>query len=244
MQTQTTLARDDRASRSADVHRPMSASRRWERLGAAGGIVFVALQLALGGVIGAAPALDAAPAEVQSYLVDDGSDVLLAATLGTLSVFFFIWFLGTVRTFVQHAEGGAGTLGTVAYGAGLVTITLATTASLPGVALAWNDTAALADPGLLRAVWNLNTLALVPIGASAAAFSLAVALVILRTRVVPTWIGWIGVLAAVVGVIATLFLVADDADSVLGTPANLGGFLLGMLFILLLSIFMLRERGR
>lgn len=34
----------------------------------------------------------------------------------------------------------------------------------------------------LREVWNLNTLALVPVGASAAALSLAVALVILRTR--------------------------------------------------------------
>ena len=186
MQTQTTLAHDDRASHPSDVLRPMSPTRRWERLGAAAGIVFVALQLALGGVLGAAPALDAGPTEIQSYLVDDGGDILLAATLGTLSVFFFIWFLGTVRTFVQHAEGAPGTLGTVAYGAGLVTITLATTASLPGVALAWNDTAALADPGLLRAVWNLNTLALVPIGASAAAFSLAVALVILRTRVIPT----------------------------------------------------------
>lgn len=39
--------------------------------------------------------------------------------------------------------------------------------------------------------------------------------------------------------IATLFLVTDDADLPLGTPANLGGFLLAMLFILLLSIFML-----
>ena len=43
--------------------------------------------------------------------------------------------------------------------------------------------------------------------------------------------------------IATLFLIADDADSLLGTPANLGGFLLGMLFILLLSIFLLRQRA-
>jgi hypothetical protein len=41
-----------------------------------------------------------------------------------------------------------------------------------------------------------------------------------------------------VSVIATLFLVGDDPDSPVGTPANLGGFLLAMLFILLLSIFM------
>ena len=244
MHTETTRPSDDRASHPADVLRPMSPSRRWERLGAAVGIVFVALQLAAGGVLGGAPALDAGPAEIQSYLVDDGGNVLLAATLGSFSAFFFVWFLGAVRTFLQQAEGAPGTLGTIAYGAGLVTITLATTASLPAVALAWNDTAAVADPGLLRAVWNLNTFALVPIGGSAAAFSLAFAIVILRTRVMPTWIAWTGVLAAIVGVIATLFFVADDADSLLGTPANLGGFLLGMVFILLVSVFMLRSPGR
>ena len=57
-------------------------------------------------------------------------------------------------------------------------------------------------------------------------------------------VGWIGVLAGVVSVIATLFLVADDPDSLLGTPANLGGFLLAMLFILLLSIFMTIRLGK
>lgn len=43
---------------------------------------------------------------------------------------------------------------------------------------------------------------------------------------------------------ATLVLVADDPDSLLGTPANLGGFLLALLFILLLSIFMTIRFGQ
>ena len=50
----------------------------------------MALQLGLGAVLGGAPALDAPAAEIQSYLVDDGGNVLLAATMGTLSAFFFI----------------------------------------------------------------------------------------------------------------------------------------------------------
>jgi hypothetical protein len=40
------------------------------------------------------------------------------------------------------------------------------------------------------------------------------------------------------------FLVTDDPDSPFGTPANLGGFLLAMLFILLLSIFMTLRLGQ
>jgi hypothetical protein len=223
---------------------PTAETRRWDRLGAGLGIVFVALQLSVGAVLGGAPALDARLGEIQSYLVDDGGNVLLAATMGALSAFFFILFLGSMRTFLRTAEGAPGSLSTVAFGAGLVTITLATTAGLPTVALAWDDTARLADPGLVQAAWNLNTLALVPIGSSAGAFCLAAAVIILRTRVTPAWVGWIGLLAALVSVIATFFLVADDPHSPLGTPANLGGYLLAMLFILLLSTFMTIRLGK
>jgi hypothetical protein len=244
MQTDVTLARDLPQRVTTEAMGPTARTRRWDRLGAGLGIVFVALQLSLGAVLGSAPALDAPAAEIQSYLVDDGVNVLLAATMGTLSVFFFLWFLGTTRTFLQTAEGAPGSLSTVVFGAGLVIITLATTASLPTVALAWDDTAAFADPGLVQAAWNLNTLALVPIGSSAGAFCLAAAVIILRTRVTPAWVGWIGVLAGIVSVTATFFLVADDPESPLGTPANLGGFLLSMLFILLLSIFMVMRLGK
>jgi hypothetical protein len=244
MHEEAALANDLAQRGLGDALGPTARIRRLDRLVGALGIVFVALQLGVGAVLGGAPALDAPGAEIQSYLVDEGGNVLLAATMGALSAFFFILFLGTMRTFLASAEGSPETLSTVAFGAGLVTITLATTAGLPAVALAWNDTAAIADPGLVQAAWNLNTLALVPIGGSAGAFCLAAALIILRTRVMPAWVGWIGVLAAVAGVIATFFLVADDADSPLGTPANLGGYLLAMLFILLLSTFMTTRLGR
>jgi hypothetical protein len=219
-------------------------TRRWERIAAGLGIIFVVLQVAAGAMLGGAPALDAPSPEIQRYLVDDGGNVLVAATMAALAAFFGLWFLGSLRTFLERAEGAPGHLSKVAFGAGLVTITMATTASLPTVALAWDDTAARAEPGLLQAVWNLNTLALVPIGSSAGVFCLAIALIILRTRVLPAWLGWIGVLAAVAGVLAVFYLVADDPDSPLGTPANVGGFLLSMLFILLLSIFMVIRLGK
>ena len=240
MHNEATLANDLPQRVSSGAMGPTARTRRWDRLGAGLGIVFVALQLGLAAVLGGAPALDAPAGEIQSYLVN----VLVAATMGTLSAFFFILFLGTMRTFLRTAEGAPATLSTVAFGAGLVTICLATTAGLPIVALAWNDTAALADPGLVQAAWNLNTLGLVPIGSSAAAFCLAAAVIIVRTRVTPAWVGWLGVLAGTVSVLATFFLVADDPDSPLGTPANLGGFLLAMLFILLLSIFMTIRLGK
>jgi hypothetical protein len=128
-------------------------------------------------------------------------------------------------------------------GAGLVTIALSVTASRPAVALAWHHTAASADPGLLRAVWNLNSLALVPIGASAAAFTLAIAVVVLRTRVLPVWTAWIGVLSTVLGVISIFELVADNRNRPLEV-FELAGFLIATLFILVMSIAMLVRLSR
>jgi hypothetical protein len=237
VQEESTTALVPHGARHASARR--TAVRPARRVGAASGIVFVAMQLALVAALAGAPALDAPTNEIRSYLVHDGGTVLAATTIGAVSVCFFLWFLGTLQTFLRAAEGGSGQLSRIAFGAGLVTITLAIGASLPTVALAWDDTAARAEPGLLHAIWNLNTLAFVPIGSSAGVFCLAAALVILRTRVLPVWGGWIGILAAVMSVIAVFFLLVDDPDSPLGTPANVGGFLLSNLFILLISVGML-----
>ena len=217
-------------------------TRQWERLAAATGIVFVALQLATIPLMGDTPDFDAGPREIREYLVDDGGGLLLAVTLNALSAFFFIWFLGSLRAVLRVAEGAQGRLSTVAFGAGLITITLAVAVSVPITALAWEDTAAAVEPGLLRVAWNLNLLAFVPLGATAAAFVLAVTVLIFRTRLFPSWVGIVGVVSAAVGLISVFALVADDYD----TPLAFFGFLSfvsSMLFILILSVYMVIKLG-
>ena len=221
----------------ADAEASTPVPRRRERLAAATGIVFVALQLALPLLLAGAPAADDPVPVIRAYLVDHGGNLLTAATLDAVAAFFFLWFLGSLRARLATAEGPPGQLTTIAVGAGLVTIALAVTASLPAVALAWNDSAASADSSLLRAIWNLSTLAFVPIGASAAAFALAVALIVFHTRFMPAWIGWIGVLATILGVVSIFELLADGPNTLLEL-ANVAGFLSGIAFILLLSVFM------
>jgi hypothetical protein len=94
MHNEAALANDLSHRASVESTAPTANTRRWDRLAAGLGIVFVALQLGLGAVLGGAPALDAPTAEIQSYLVDEGGNVRLAATMGTLSAFFFICFSG------------------------------------------------------------------------------------------------------------------------------------------------------
>ena len=210
------------------------------RWAAVAGIIFVALQAPLPFIMGDVPAIDAPAAEIRDYLVSDGGRILLAMTLVALAACFFLWFLAGLRTHLHRAEGGDGRLSALAFGAGIATITLNLTATMPTVALAWNDTAASADTGLLRTVWNLSTLALVPIGSTAGLFALAVALIILRTGARPAWLGWLGLLTTILSVASVFYLLADGSNAVL-EAINMAGFLVAMVFILLLSILMVHR---
>jgi hypothetical protein len=217
-------------------------TRQQDRLAAATGIVFVALQLATIPLMGDTPDFDAKIGTIRDYLVDDSGGLLWATTLNALSAFFFIWFLGILRSVLRVAEGGQGRLSAVAFGGGLVTIALAVAGSVPITALAWEDTAKVADDGLLRVAWNLNTLAFVPLGAIATVFVLAVTAVIFRTRLFPMWVGVVGLVTAAVGLIGLFALAADDYDTPLAFFGFLG-YVLTMLFVLVLSVYMVIRLG-
>jgi len=204
--------------------------------------VFVGLQLAELPVLGKTPKADGPLREIRTYLVHDGSKVLRAETLDAIAMFFLIWFLGSMWSFLRRAEGGSGRVSTTAFGAGLVTGTMGFLGGVPAIGLAWNHNAASADGSLLRVIWTLNDLSRVPVGAAAGVFVLAAALVIFRTRVLPAWVGWIGVASGVGGIVGLFQIVSNDPDSPFFVFGLLG-FLLAMLFILVMSIFMVVRTG-
>ena len=217
-------------------------TRQWDRLAAATGIAFVVMQIATGVFMGDTPDFDAGPREIRNYFIDDGGAILAVTMINAFSAFFFVWFLGSLRAVLRIAEGGQGRLSAVAFAGGLATITIAIAASLPGAALAWENTARVVDPGTLLFVWNLNALGFVGLVGTGMAFVLAVTVVILRTRVFPTWVAAVGVLAAIAQVLNGFTLVADDYE----TPFAIFGFFgfaLTMIFILILSIIMVMRLG-
>lgn len=80
------------------------ADTRWERLGAATGIVFVILSvlaLFIGGQPGAAP-------DVVQYFVENRGRLLVQSFLAGVASIFFLWFLGSVRSYLRAAEGAPG----------------------------------------------------------------------------------------------------------------------------------------
>ena len=242
MQTQIETAATQRTS-SAGGGRAVSATTRWEQAGAAAGVVFVAMQLAVGGILSGAPGVNARPGVIRNYLLAHDGKVLAAATLSAGGAFFFIWFLGSLREVLRSAEGAGSSLSLVTFGAGIATVVLSTIAFLPAATLSWNHTAALADDGLVRALWNLQSLTQTAIAGTSCIFTMAAAIVILRTRVLPAVVAFVGLASSALGVISIFGIASNNPDA---PPAFLGfgGFLLAMLFIAVAGGCMLVRLGR
>jgi hypothetical protein len=139
---------------------------------------------------------------VQSFYADSGNRAkevtafffLVAAGIA------FLAFLGTLRTMLDRAESGPGTLSGLIFGAGTIAITLiiagaavsAAPAMLAGdqdFQLAPNTAEALNWAGYLLLVAGVMAASIVVLATSTAA---------LRTSVLPAWVGWIGLVVAVV----------------------------------------------
>jgi hypothetical protein len=191
---------------------------RYARYGALTGIVFVVL-LVIGFLIvtPTPPDLDSPVDEWSEYYTDEQDAIRAGIVIVSVSFFFFIWFLGSVATALRVAIGNP-RLPTVAFGGGITFVA--------AIFVAITATAAAAhrpdevSPELTRALNDVAILVGVPLIAGLVAFFGATALVILRTDVLPDWLGWLSGITAVAQPLAFGILFTDTgafaADGVLG----------------------------
>src|SRR4051812_47818931 len=92
-----------RPTSSAGGARAVSATTRWEQVAAAAGVVFVAMQLAVGGILGKAPGVNSRPSVIRDHVLSHDGKILAAAALSAGSAFLFIWFLGSFREVLHTA---------------------------------------------------------------------------------------------------------------------------------------------
>jgi hypothetical protein len=157
----------------------------------------------------------------------DAKFVLIAELVGML---LFLPFLGYLYGVLRAAEGESGWLSATALGAGLVDLTIKLGSIAPSFAAQ--------QPGLPTplhdALHKMNSVAfivtLLPIGVMLA----AAAIVILKTRVLPLWLGLFAALTAPACWVNGMFLDAEFG------PA----FLLFLLWISLASIVLTLRAGR
>ncbi|MDP1828988.1 MAG: hypothetical protein Q8L48_37345 [Archangium sp.] len=182
----------------------------------------------------------------------DAFTAFLAQNRGAIvgqSLFFMVgsainlWFLGSLRSYLARAEGGGAPLTHVAFGSGVLWVGLNIVGQAPQIVLTLPTQAAL-DPALARVLADLCFVMLNTANLPLAVMFGAIAVVALKARAFPVWLG---VLAAVAGVaaLALTFAVAQAS----GPLAPQGWLTLALypssvIWLLPAPIVMMRRIGR
>jgi hypothetical protein len=177
---------------------------RIERWAPISGIVFVVLMVVGSMLLGDIPSPDASEEEIVDYLADGANHTrnIIGAYLWVVGALAFLWFLTRLRSDLGRAEGGTSAISNLVFGAGVafaaVWMVCAATYAWVPYAIELRDTP-VTDPDL---VWVLPSmgrlLLLLGCGFAGLLVLLAASVVIFRTRVFPRWLGWLGIVAAIV----------------------------------------------
>jgi hypothetical protein len=188
--------------------RPSAGLARW---GALGGILYVVLFI-VGTILiySGAPSSGSSPAKIIAYYSDSGhrDRISIGWIVGGLGVFFFLWFLSALRRAVRRWEGEDGYLTALSTigGAVYATLALAALAINMGIRTMSDDTYHhTVYPGLIHAADDASYILHATAGAGAAAMIIAASLAAMRAGVVRSWLGWLGVVAGIIGLASILF---------------------------------------
>ena len=176
------------------------SERQWARLGSITGIGFVAAMIVSVFMAPTPPHIDASTSEILDYVTGHRTALLGAAVVGALARLLFLVFLGHLRQMLQRSEGGAEALSPIVYGTGLTLVAVAFVAQLPLAALAFagNSPEVAGNAGLIRILYDLNTLGMATMMILVASFIAVTSVAMLLREMGATALGWIGLPVAAV----------------------------------------------
>ncbi|MGH3133688.1 MAG: hypothetical protein ACRDNY_08120 [Gaiellaceae bacterium] len=181
---------------------------RWERWAPASGIVYVLLFVV--GLMVAPKSIGETDEEILAYYADSGNRAreISSFFIGIVAVLFFLFFLRTLHRRLRSVESEPKSLPALAFGAGVTSAALlvGAVALWTGTSFTIEDTSEfVVDPSLARYV---DTTGYLLFTASVMVTSLlvgATSLLAVRTAVLPTWLGWVGLPVAVILLFAFFF---------------------------------------
>ena len=208
--------------------------RRWQRLAAASGIVFVVLWLVgrfMRTVLVGSPDWDAPAQEIITFFADNETALSVGSQLGMLSIFFFLLFLGSLYSALRRGEGDTGWLSALALGSGVATGVLLIAANEFALQATHRAEGGI-DTQVLRMLLSLSFHFDIRTGYMPAVLLAATAIVTFQTQALPQWLGWIG------AVLAVAFLVTSPME----VPVPIVFFLF-LLWVLATSVVLIRRAG-
>jgi hypothetical protein len=209
----------------------------WSRLGAASGILYVVLLLVGSSITGGGVEATTAEATARGFAEAAINPTLAVGFFLEIVAFLcFLFFLGSLWSALRRAEGDTGWLSMVAFGGGLMSLTIKL-ASLASLGAAYHANEGL-DPQLAQTLQDMAEVSFFISFFPLVVMLLASAIVAIRYGALPRWLGWTGVGVAITllggGLVGGIYG-SDDA----GLP-----FLLFLLWTLMISIALMWRVGK
>ena len=208
----------------------------WERWVRAAGAGFVVLAVAAFIVGGEAPTVGDSTDDLISYYDGDRGKVLVSSLLFAFASVFFLWFAAAIANLLRESGEGRVAATVIAGATAFVTLQLALTGMAASLAY---SIAGGGDPGVAKALFDLQWVLDIFAALPAAVFVLSSSVGFMRTRAVPSWLCWAGVGLAALFLLRTTNWARDGFWS----PTGEYTFILipaAMLWILVTSITLVR----
>jgi uncharacterized membrane protein YhaH (DUF805 family) len=205
----------------------MNMLRGWSRWAPLTGLVSAVLGVAGGAieVITNPPGADASGKEVIAFYSAQGGTQQLAGALLALAFVFFLFFAGSLRSYLRKTPD-LEALSTIAVAGAAVETAGQTT----GAGYVWTlaQGAGHLESSAAQALNALSNNAVATNTAGMIVFGIAAGLAILRSRRLPSWLGWLAIAMAVLVV----------------TPVEAVSFLALVVWMVVLSILIWRRGGQ
>jgi hypothetical protein len=206
------------------------------RLGAAAGLAYVVLVVIGNDVINAgnSPDFTASPQAIAAYLASHPptTATYVGGFVELIGLLCLLAFIARLYGVLRRAEGGDGFLSVTALGAGLVSVAIKV-GSAPAMLEAFNRAREGMDPQLTAALVDMNGFAFMLTLALDALMLAAAGAVVLRTAVLPRWLG-----VTAVGLAPLLLVTVAGAARI--PPLAM---LLALLWIAAVSVVLIRRSG-
>ncbi len=164
-----------------------------DKVAGIGAIAGIVLLFAANAIVGSTPTAADPASKVARFLADGRTKVLTSAILFAIGYVALLTFSVGLRGWLRRG-GDASALPTLVFGAGVWTITVGSFAVMAVASAAY--LAPALDPGTARTSFEMSNVGFAFIGAPFVALLGAASFSSLKTRALPAWIGWVGLLGA------------------------------------------------
>jgi hypothetical protein len=191
---------------------------------------------------GAPPKVDDSTQQITSFFIDKRGELLAGDFLIVLGSVAFLWWLGSLRSYLRSAEGGEGRLSAAAFGGGIAGVALL----IAGVCVfsaAVFKVASLGDAVLNRALFDTGGFLVIAAGAGFAITLGAASCSAARSGALPPWLFWLGSVAAAAQLLTLIGLFAESGFLAGGGAFAIIAFFIAAIWVVATSVVIMQRNG-